>query len=219
MENNILAAPQGYYVFSSYNLVVTSDVMILFAHISSAVDIISAIEFDKSGDHLATGDRGGRVVLFERTDTKDHGGSRKDLEQTDYPVRHPEFRYKTEFQSHEPEFDYLKSLEIEEKINKIRWCQPANGALFLLSTNDKTIKYWKVQEKKIKKISEMNIDPSESSNIPPQLVTNGLPADKGHDYLSKDFSFPPGGIPSLRLPVVVVLDATFFYFLFGCQMK
>ena len=36
-----------------------------------AVDIISAIEFDKSGDHLATGDRGGRVVLFERTDTKD----------------------------------------------------------------------------------------------------------------------------------------------------
>lgn len=37
----------------------------------SAVDIISAIEFDKSGDHLATGDRGGRVVLFERTDTTD----------------------------------------------------------------------------------------------------------------------------------------------------
>uniref|UniRef100_A0A7N0RGX9 Serine/threonine-protein phosphatase 2A 55 kDa regulatory subunit B n=1 Tax=Kalanchoe fedtschenkoi TaxID=63787 RepID=A0A7N0RGX9_KALFE len=35
------------------------------------VDIISAIEFDKSGNHLATGDRGGRVVLFERTDTKD----------------------------------------------------------------------------------------------------------------------------------------------------
>ncbi|CAI0462150.1 unnamed protein product [Linum tenue] len=74
----------------------------------SAVDIISAIEFDKTGDHLATGDRGGRVVLFERTDTKDvcysHGGSRRDLERMDYPItRHPEFRYKTEFQSHEPE--------------------------------------------------------------------------------------------------------------------
>ena len=36
-----------------------------------SVDIISAIEFDKSGDHLATGDRGGRVVLFERTDSGD----------------------------------------------------------------------------------------------------------------------------------------------------
>jgi hypothetical protein len=43
------------------------------------------------------------------------------------------------------QFDYLKSLEIEEKINKIRWCQTANGALFLLSTNDKTIKFWKVK--------------------------------------------------------------------------
>lgn len=36
-----------------------------------SVDIISAIEFDKSGNHLATGDRGGRVVLFERTDIGD----------------------------------------------------------------------------------------------------------------------------------------------------
>lgn len=34
------------------------------------VDIISAIEFDKTGDYLATGDHGGRVVLFERIDAK-----------------------------------------------------------------------------------------------------------------------------------------------------
>ena len=31
-----------------------------------------------------------------------------------------EYRYLTEFQSHEPEFDYLKSLEIEEKINQVQ---------------------------------------------------------------------------------------------------
>ncbi|XAR67644.1 hypothetical protein NMG60_11002488 [Bertholletia excelsa] len=178
------------------------------------VDIISAIEFDKNGDHLATGDRGGRVVLFERTDTKDHGRSRRDLERTDYPInRHPEFRYKTEFQSHEPEFDYLKSLEIEEKINKIRWCQTANSALFLLSTNDKTIKFWKVQEKKVKKISDMNIDPSKavgnggiaSSSVsfnPRSYLPNGGSADRSCNYLSNDFAFPPGGIPSLRLPAV-----------------
>ncbi|KVI05876.1 Protein phosphatase 2A, regulatory subunit PR55 [Cynara cardunculus var. scolymus] len=180
------------------------------------VDIISAIEFDKSGDHLATGDRGGRVVLFERTDTKENGVSRKDLEKTDYPSsRHPEFRYKTEFQSHEPEFDYLKSLEIEEKINKIRWCQTANGALFLLSTNDKTIKFWKVQEKKVKKIADMNMDPSKAvgnGNIASSSVsfshksshtTNGEYTDKSYTTLTKDFS-PSGGIQSLRLPVVVV---------------
>eukprot|EP00955_Chlamydomonas_euryale_P107374 365763-Chlamydomonas_euryale.AAC.8 len=34
-----------------------------------------------------------------------------------------EYRYMTEFQSHEPEFDYLKSLEIEEKINMVRLCK------------------------------------------------------------------------------------------------
>lgn len=51
------------------------------------------------------------------------------------------------FQSHEPEFDYLKSLEIEEKINKIRWLKRKNPAHFLLSTNDKTIKLWKVSER------------------------------------------------------------------------
>ncbi|XP_058074052.1 serine/threonine protein phosphatase 2A 55 kDa regulatory subunit B beta isoform-like isoform X2 [Magnolia sinica] len=177
------------------------------------VDIISAIEFDKSGDHLATGDRGGRVVLFERTDVRDHG-SRRDLERLDYSIgRHPEFRYKTEFQSHEPEFDYLKSLEIEEKINKIRWCQTANGALFLLSTNDKTIKYWKVQEKKVKKVCEMNLDPSQIagngniasssiSNSPRKHLPNGGCSERSNNYPGNDFLFPPGGIPSLRLPVV-----------------
>ncbi|CAI0462181.1 unnamed protein product [Linum tenue] len=173
------------------------------------VDIISAIEFDKTGDHLATGDRGGRVVLFERTDTKDHGGSRRDLERMDYPItRHPEFRYKTEFQSHEPEFDYLKSLEIEEKINKIRWCQTANGALFLLSTNDKTIKFWKVQEKKVKKISEMNVDPSKASSAPKPYLANGGCTDRLHNSPGNDFSIPAGGFPSLRLPVVVTSAET-----------
>lgn len=30
------------------------------------VDMVSAIGFDNSGDYLAVGDRGGRVVIFER---------------------------------------------------------------------------------------------------------------------------------------------------------
>lgn len=106
--------------------------------------------------------------------------SRSKLELLDFTsVWHPEFQYKTEFQSHKPEvtlhfvlntaprmcfmpmlyipalmlmfrvfivsqFDYLKSLEIEEKINKVRWCATPNGSQFILSTNDKTIKLWKV---------------------------------------------------------------------------
>ncbi|XP_052182229.1 serine/threonine protein phosphatase 2A 55 kDa regulatory subunit B beta isoform-like isoform X2 [Diospyros lotus] len=80
-----------------------------------------------------------------------------ELEQLNFVDRqHPEFQYKTEFQSHEPEFDYLKSLEIEERINKVRWCTTPNGSLFILSTNDKTIKLWKVKEQKVKKVKEMD---------------------------------------------------------------
>ena len=50
-----------------------------------------------------------------------------------------EYNVYSTFQSHEPEFDYLKSLEIEEKINKIRWLPQQNAAHFLLSTNGKSL--------------------------------------------------------------------------------
>ncbi|KAJ8606102.1 hypothetical protein CTAYLR_010566 [Chrysophaeum taylorii] len=50
----------------------------------------------------------------------------------------------TTFKSHDPEFDYLKSLEIEEKINKVKFC--LSPATLLLTTNDKTIKLWRVGE-------------------------------------------------------------------------
>ncbi|KXN67421.1 protein phosphatase 2A regulatory subunit PR55 [Conidiobolus coronatus NRRL 28638] len=107
----------------------------------SEADIISTVEFDHSGNFLATGDKGGRVVLFERHELK----------------KGKEYKFYTEFQSHEPEFDYLKSLEIEEKINKIKWCRRQNSAHFLLSTNDKTIKLWKVYDKTVKVVSENNL--------------------------------------------------------------
>ena len=55
---------------------------------------------------------------------------------TDGPLsKRGEYNVYSTFQSHEPEFDYLKSLEIEEKIKKIRWLKRANPAHFLLSTN------------------------------------------------------------------------------------
>ncbi|KAI7485487.1 Protein phosphatase PP2A regulatory subunit [Hortaea werneckii] len=113
-------------------------------------DIISTVEFDQTGNYLATGDKGGRVVLFERNETK----------------KTCEYKFHTEFQSHEPEFDYLKSLEIEEKINKIKWCRRQNASHYLLSTNDKTIKLWKVFEKSLKVVAENNL----SSELTPAGV-------------------------------------------------
>ncbi|KAI5665211.1 hypothetical protein M9H77_24534 [Catharanthus roseus] len=130
------------------------------------IDIISAIEFKKSGDYLAVGDRGGRIVIFEKTSKDDllYYSSRRELEHTDDVLRHPpKFQYKTEFQSHEPEFDYLKSLEIDEKINKVRWCASPNESLFILSANDRTIKLWKIKENKAKKVVETDPSPFVSS--------------------------------------------------------
>ncbi|NXH83970.1 2ABD phosphatase, partial [Edolisoma coerulescens] len=99
-------------------------------------DIISTVEFNYTGDLLATGDKGGRVVIFQR-----------ERETKSRPLSRGEYDVYSTFQSHEPEFDYLKSLEIEEKINKIRWLPQQNAAHFLLSTNDKTIKLWKISKR------------------------------------------------------------------------
>ncbi|XP_036674047.2 protein phosphatase PP2A 55 kDa regulatory subunit isoform X1 [Drosophila suzukii] len=99
-------------------------------------DIISCVEFNHDGELLATGDKGGRVVIFQRDPASKAANPRRG-----------EYNVYSTFQSHEPEFDYLKSLEIEEKINKIRWLQQKNPVHFLLSTNDKTVKLWKVSER------------------------------------------------------------------------
>ncbi|KAI7979811.1 hypothetical protein LOK49_Contig242G00003 [Camellia lanceoleosa] len=71
----------------------------------------------------------------------------------------------------------------------------------------------KVQEKKVKKIFDMNINPfkavgnggvtsSSGSSTPTPYLANGENADKSYHSLSNDFSFPPRGISSLYLPAV-----------------
>ncbi|XP_015164312.1 serine/threonine protein phosphatase 2A 55 kDa regulatory subunit B beta isoform-like isoform X1 [Solanum tuberosum] len=161
-------------------------------------DILSAMEFDKNGDYLAVGDQAGRVMIFERQAGKEdlfECSSRSDSGQFNLPQKqHPEFEYKTEFQSHESEFDYLKSVEIEEKINKIRWCTKLDRSLFLLTANDRTIKLWKlllrfhiysrnracemdyplyIKEQKVKKVKQMDINSSVTSE-------NSLLADRSY---------------------------------------
>jgi len=144
----------------------------------SDVDIVSAVEFNETGEYIATGDRGGRVVIFERCQDKDASKSSSKKKE----VKTPEYKFFVEFQSHEPEFDYLKSLEIEEKINKIKWLNRNGNGHFVLTTNDKTIKLWKIHEKKVKNVL--------STNIP----TNGVP------------SKTPPVVNALKIPRVQVRD-------------
>ncbi|GAA5982092.1 hypothetical protein JCM10908_004735 [Rhodotorula pacifica] len=160
-------------------------------------DIISCVEFDHTGDYLATGDKGGRVVLFERNENK----------------KGCEYKFYTEFQSHEPEFDYLKSLEIEEKINKIRWCKRQNAAHFLLSTNDKTIKLWKVFEKSLKVVAENNSSaqagpnppsPPPASALPPSGLPTSSPSSSSAAAIAGGTD--ANGTPYLRLPRMTYHD-------------
>lgn len=149
------------------------------------------------------------------------------------PVTPVEYRYLTEFQSHEPEFDYLKSLEIEEKINTLRWChQGANSARFLISTNDKTIKLWKVFEKQMQCVSNFNLDahakangaagggggsalgpntPGKSSSAPdsPASVTGGEGVGAGANGDGVGFGYSSGFSGKLKLPSVESTDVVF----------
>ena len=88
---------------------------------------LSCVAHDPSGTALAIGDADGNVHVFERD-----GKSGMKVKET------------LSFKSHNRDFDYLRSLEIEQSINKIVWCPSPNNSKYLLSTNDKTIKLWKL---------------------------------------------------------------------------
>lgn len=57
----------------------------------------------------------------------------------------------------------MKSLEINERINKISWLPRTHNAHFILSTNDKTIKLWKIKERQVQSVLENNFSLSQRS--------------------------------------------------------
>jgi serine/threonine-protein phosphatase 2A regulatory subunit B len=106
-------------------------------------DILTAISFDRTGEFLAVGDKGGRVIIFRYNELKSS--------------RYFDYRYFTEIQSHEPEFDHLKSIELDEKINSIEFINNKQSALQMLTTNDRIIKLWKVEYKVRKQYSQCQL--------------------------------------------------------------
>lgn len=147
-------------------------------------DIISCVEFNDDGELLATGDKGGRVVIFQRDeDYANLNNNNTTNKSSNKNSLTGDYRVYTTFQSHEPEFDYLKSLEIEEKINKIRWLKRKNPAHFLLSTNDKTIKLWKISERDKKIDGNFNIREDEDGNCFNDVQSLSLPQIKTMDLV------------------------------------
>ena len=205
------------------------------------LDMLTAVEFDSTGEFLATGDRGGRIVLFEATDAARARRkrpwsamlpSRREREaasaaaiaagEDETYATPPEYKFFSELQvrrffsfrrdaalrvsnprrtmpsplkkcpstasspapphllhflhpaplpssvpprpprtqSHLPEFDYLKSVEIEEKISKIAWVRRSTDDHLLLACNDKSIKLWKVGHERSRSVSQFNVEAS-----------------------------------------------------------
>ena len=137
---------------------------------TTTADIVSCIQFDESGDYLAAGDRGGRIVVFERSEPPQRAATSaaaaEEAERRGHRRSTPkaEFKFFAEFQSHESEFDYLKSMDIEEKINRIRFLPRGNDSLMMLTTNDKTVKLWKVFAKGVNQMYTPAASPSELSD-------------------------------------------------------
>ena len=99
-------------------------------------DTITSLSFDKHGKHLALGDNSGRIIVFQEADSKESSGL------------FPEYGYLLEWQSHLRDFDYFKSTDIQARIADIEWLETSGSAKFMLVTNDKKIRLWKLSVKK-----------------------------------------------------------------------
>jgi serine/threonine-protein phosphatase 2A regulatory subunit B len=149
-------------------------------------DLLTAIRYDKTGKYLAVGDQGGRVIIFKYNELKNS--------------RYFDYRYFTEIQSHEPEFDHLKSIELDEKINAIEFVNNKQSALQMLSTNDRIIKLWKFDYKVHKEFSKCSIGPGGELVLPKNTsVEEGYePVERKqfkfcHNYNINTMSVSPDG--------------------------
>jgi WD40 repeat protein len=88
-------------------------------------DEITALAFSSDGHCLATGDRSGKLRLL-----KVESSATKEKE-------HMTLKPYFQCQSHVLEFDFLKSSDIDPKINKIRFLNPVGRKQLVLSCNGK----------------------------------------------------------------------------------
>ncbi|THD28177.1 Serine/threonine-protein phosphatase 2A 55 kDa regulatory subunit B [Fasciola hepatica] len=108
---------------------------------------ISTIEFNKEGTHFAYGNADGIVSVVEM-------GLAEESEITH--ARHTCSKPYQSFLSHQPEFDVLKSQAIDERITIIRWLPRSAQSHFLLSSNERTIKLWRLSDVPQQSFTNMN---------------------------------------------------------------
>lgn len=140
-------------------------------------ELVTALDFDEDASYIATGNKSGQVNLYKKSENGTYD---------------PAFRFK----SHSPALDCLKSLEIEERINSIKFVRGRASGMFVLTTNDKVIKLWRVQKKR----SHM----SRRMNNSPIRMKEALLAKAGNSPLSSPGRSPsPGGTQTTPKPMAL----------------
>jgi len=146
-------------------------------------DVITAVEFSREGEFVSLGDHNGRVWVYctnrGRENVKPSNYNSRYENRQSSKESYDDYEFYGQFQSHDPEFDYLKSLEIDERINKLCWLPRTNNSINLLSTNDKTIKLWKIFEKPILKKSFQHLEPAQMDGNQPDY--SQLPIPRMHN--------------------------------------
>ena len=99
-------------------------------------DILTAMKFDCHGNFLSVGDKGGRIIIFERIVNENN---------------EDDFDYLMEFQSHEKEMDVLNSSDTSEAVTAIQWVNKyQNSNPKLLTSNAGCVKLWSLRQPKKK---------------------------------------------------------------------
>lgn len=141
-------------------------------NLPSVEDNVTGMEFSHDGNSLAASDRGGRVVLFYRSGN----------DSTFIPY--------AQFQAHDAEFDFLRSLKIEASIKQVKFLNNLYRTTLLTASSNK-IKLFKVVEKCAYKASagEQNVISKKDLVLPQKEVQNSSVSamisgvyEGAHDY-------------------------------------
>ena len=115
--------------------------------------LVTDIKFSKDGENVAVSDKGGRVIIFKKTDSKK--GT-------------PKLEYYYEFPAQEKDFDAYKSIEYSEEIKALEIMPSSNyNKIDILTAGYRTIKLDRIYQDQIAKY-----DKKDKDNLIPKFISS-----------------------------------------------
>ena len=134
--------------------------------------IVTNCRFSPDGNYVVVSDKGGRVIIFKKNESKASKSSKSDStgeheKETDKTKRFPKLDYFYEFPAHEKDFDIHKSVEYPEEI-KCMTILPSvcHNKLDIMTAGYRTIKLDRVYKDKVRVFEQNNSSSKEKLTIP-----------------------------------------------------